>query len=775
MKDIISTTQSLLKVIGQAHWALAGLLVVSNVLERFEAVSANRDECLSLLEEMYNLAQYVKQLKERERLRDGMDDLIQEALDMIAKASVICFAQIKSSKISRFCSATGHKKELVESQQELEKLYKRMKIRFDICLYDAITCRKYRPPTPLEREYPTYAVGIEEPIQKVVELLEWESQKNAVAVIVYGFGGVGKSTLADAVFARLDIVGCKYSMVRLFDDITSAPNIVELQKCILSDLMVGTEEEKKPIPDVRTFEAGQREIRRRLEKEVAFLYVDNALNADRLQELLPSEMHKAKKVRVLITARDMGVRTVCTGCKMEPKLYAMNGLPTSEARSLLERELNEGQIESSQMDQILKICGGIPKLLTVVARFISSEEDKQQAFRILMEDKDHLKGQALGDIERYVFAYDYLPERCKDPFLDICVLFKGLKWDSVAEVVGESELNILEKRALVSKDRYMHLKVHDVILKIGTIRAQETRFNFTDANESLFEELLKKDISGIKGLWFGGDGNPLEMPATKLDSMSNSLRILRFGNLKVKGKCEKIFEKLMFFQGKVACLQFGISQMTSNLKHMELNGRGSHDFEISLSDLQRLRNLRVLRLIHFEGWRKLPAELGEIIHGLRELTLSGCTSIEEIPRSISKLQYLRVLKMDRCYELRRLPEDIGSLSSLQNLDLSYCKHIEELPESTSKLRSLKVLHMGYCENLKLLPKGFESLDSLRVLSLYGCEGLQIDPKIAEKFGQIIDRQLKFHLFLRRQREAKLRSVGIAFRRAVCRMSPSVFV
>ena len=68
---------------------------------------------------------------------------------------------------------------------------------------------------------------------------------------------MGKSTLADAVFSRLDIVGCKYSMVRLFDDITSTdPNIVELQKCILSDLMVGTEEEKKQILDVRTFEGG---------------------------------------------------------------------------------------------------------------------------------------------------------------------------------------------------------------------------------------------------------------------------------------------------------------------------------------------------------------------------------------------------------------------------------------------------------------------------------------------------------------------------------------
>lgn len=208
----------------------------------------------------------------------------------------------------------------------------------------------------------------------------------------------------------------------------------------------------------------------------------------------------------------------------------------------------------------------------------------------------------------------------------------------------------------------------------------------------------------------------------------------------MKGKCEKRFEKLMFFQGLVPGLPFSISQMTSNMKHIELDGKGSSDdFEISPSDLQRLRNLRVVRLINFEAWRKLPGELREIIHELRELTLSRCTSIEEIPRSISKLQYLRVLNMEKCYGLTGLPEDIGSLSSLQKLDLSYCKHIEELPESTSKLRSLKELRLEKCENLKRLPTDFESLDSLQLLSIYGCKSLQIHRKILKKFQEVIKR------------------------------------
>ena len=39
-------------------------------------------------------------------------------------------------------------------------------------------------------------VGIEEPLKKVIKLLKWKSEEKAVAVILQGFGGIGKTTLA---------------------------------------------------------------------------------------------------------------------------------------------------------------------------------------------------------------------------------------------------------------------------------------------------------------------------------------------------------------------------------------------------------------------------------------------------------------------------------------------------------------------------------------------------------------------------------------------------
>jgi hypothetical protein len=105
-----------------------------------------------------------------------------------------------------------------------------------------IDCTVRAPTLPNWLGFHEDAVGIKESVQEDIKLLEWESEKN-------------ETTLADAMFAGSDIVGCKYSKVRLFDDIISIPNILELQKAILRDLMMGREPD-----DGRTFESGQRAI-----------------------------------------------------------------------------------------------------------------------------------------------------------------------------------------------------------------------------------------------------------------------------------------------------------------------------------------------------------------------------------------------------------------------------------------------------------------------------------------------------------------------------------
>jgi hypothetical protein len=205
-------------------------------------------------------------------------------------------------------------------------------------------------------------------------------------------------------------------------------------------------------------------------------------------------MNKAKKVRLLLTARDIDVRRAL---KLKTTVYAMKGLHDTEAMQLLGREIygetedKEKQINSTQLNEIVQSYGGIPKLLELVGGFIRERKDKQKAYRILMKEKEKWDTE-IGKIESYLFAYNYLPEVLKDPFLDICSFFKGWDWDTVADIVGETELNMLKSRALVTRGINGAVVVHDVILSIGLQKTKGLRFTFTSGNQ--IKELLNEKV-----------------------------------------------------------------------------------------------------------------------------------------------------------------------------------------------------------------------------------------------------------------------------------------
>jgi len=89
----------LLKDIEEAQWAVAGLLAVADVLERFQTISANRMVYLSLLWEMFSVAQYIKQFDQKPGLWRGVKRV---ATAIIVAYSFHCCSQIDHSKFALF-------------------------------------------------------------------------------------------------------------------------------------------------------------------------------------------------------------------------------------------------------------------------------------------------------------------------------------------------------------------------------------------------------------------------------------------------------------------------------------------------------------------------------------------------------------------------------------------------------------------------------------------------------------------------------------------------
>lgn len=130
-EDILEMViQSLVEGIsGEEHMAATGLLVVAEMLERFDSVSANQNECLFLLEEMNNVAQSIKQLNERPLLCEGTKyENMKKATKWIVNSSIMCCAQFNPSEFGMFFRSVnkkelhGLRKGLRRSQEELSRL-----------------------------------------------------------------------------------------------------------------------------------------------------------------------------------------------------------------------------------------------------------------------------------------------------------------------------------------------------------------------------------------------------------------------------------------------------------------------------------------------------------------------------------------------------------------------------------------------------------------------------------------------------------------------------
>ncbi|GLJ34752.1 hypothetical protein SUGI_0699320 [Cryptomeria japonica] len=80
--------------------------------------------------------------------------------------------------------------------------------------------------SPWKPTYPDHAVGIQKQKSQLMNFLDMETKnKSPLAVVIYGFGGIGKTTLATVVIGDLDLRNYNYSGVQMQED--SSRNVIK--------------------------------------------------------------------------------------------------------------------------------------------------------------------------------------------------------------------------------------------------------------------------------------------------------------------------------------------------------------------------------------------------------------------------------------------------------------------------------------------------------------------------------------------------------------------
>lgn len=340
----------------------------------FGAVPENKKEALRLLKVILLMTEWVKSCRENPQLKERMQLEIKNANKLIIEGYKTCCAQIESPLFERFFRAADNKHKLRDIREKLNHMNVRFSAQMGVNVLYAIDC-EVRP--SLHRDFPNHAVGLEESVKEVIDALELESENKALAVVLHGVRGMGKTTLAKAVFSNASLQEWKCSRIELFDNRESIPNITDLQRLVLKDLT-----ESRKIAEIRNPEEGQRELANILRKVPAFIYIDNVVREDELRQLLPEDLNNAKKVRLLIIARNVIVGRACP-LNRRPKEYPMKGMSRVWAEMLFNGKLFDdmkGKLNREQLDHILDICDGNPLMLIKVAKALCFDEDKRSIF-----------------------------------------------------------------------------------------------------------------------------------------------------------------------------------------------------------------------------------------------------------------------------------------------------------------------------------------------------------------------------------------------------------
>ena len=131
-----------------------------------------------------------------------------------------------------------------------------------------------------------FLVGREVAKDSLIRLLRMDPTDDSKrAVVIYGSGGVGKTTLASAVVKTLDLKAYKYCRINM-DANCSDDDIKQLQQKILHELfgqmnvmLNGYVQGKKQLAEAFREECGR-----------IFIFIDNSLEATNLSKLLPTNL-----------------------------------------------------------------------------------------------------------------------------------------------------------------------------------------------------------------------------------------------------------------------------------------------------------------------------------------------------------------------------------------------------------------------------------------------------------------------------------------------------
>ncbi|KAF7092328.1 hypothetical protein CFC21_094823 [Triticum aestivum] len=544
-------------------------------------------------------------------------------------------------------------------------------------------------------EHASKLVGIDETKAEIIKLLGEENgqvprqQQQLKIVSIVGFGGMGKTTLANQVYQ--DLKG--EFQYRAFISVSQNPDLMKILRTILSEITgtsyPGTEAGciEQLIDKIKDFLADKRYL----------IVIDDIWDIQHWEVIRCALAYNHYENRVITTTRDHDVARKVGGA------YELKPLPDETSKILFFGRIfgiNNGcpndLVEVSET--LLKKCGGVPLAIITIAGLLASREGNKREWNKLCDSI----GSGLDnspDVKKMrkilALSYHHLPIHLKTCLLYLSIfpedyIIQGdrLIWRWICEgfvngvqdedlfELGESYLTELINRGLIQAvDSYMYVRtmdcrVHDLVLEfISSISIEENFCTVLHDKKGKSAAITSK----VRRLFL--QLQDVEMPQGRL--ILSHMRSLTMSG---------------YWVDKMSSLSFSPQLRVLDLEECY----PEEQRDKLLEHLGSLCQLRYLALGHtYLGELLLPIQIGQL-KNLICLRVGSCSKIKFRPGVVRELEYLQELSMISLSKSLHVAKELRHLTKLRVLGISF----EETPDESLKGWLLESL--CHLENLQSL-------------------------------------------------------------------------
>ncbi|KAG2630336.1 disease resistance protein RGA5-like [Panicum virgatum] len=341
--------------------------------------------------------------------------------------------------------------------------------------------------------------GIGGPREKLVELLQDGTPQLKVVSIV-GFGGIGKTTLANQVYTTIQ---GKYDL-KAFVSVSRTPNLAK----ILSDIerqffgyyCDSSQDESELIDSLRMW----------LEDQRYLIVIDDIWDIEAWNILKNCFIDNNRGSRVITTTRAEDTAKECCSSSHDC-VYRIKPLSDVASRRLFYRRIFHSEDACPEQlkcisNDILKKCGGLPLAILTIGSMLARQQEVRSMEiweKIMHSFRFHLETSPAFDWMRHVFNLGY-----NDLSLDLktCMLYLGIfaeedkilkadllrRWiaegfiterhGDCQEEIAESYINELINRNMIQIAEFddcgdvFSVRMHDLLLEYIILKSTEENF-----------------------------------------------------------------------------------------------------------------------------------------------------------------------------------------------------------------------------------------------------------------------------------------------------------